>query len=200
MQRNRELVDFEVDPATGAVRIIDVASDVLAASAGLTRQNGNEALARLIERRAISPIREDKDAVLAAFGAKSPLELALMGHGLSLSDQFWYRTPNGAERWEDINFFDNGWDPGFGAAVLKRDYSSLSTCSLDVPETTTSGHAVKAWERDGDAITLVKAAVYPDGCELIGAKLASDLCATLFDEGCSIPLKIVERYGRPCYF
>ena len=197
MQRDRELVDFVVDLATGEARIIDAVSD-LAASAGFARQNGDELLSKLVARRALSPMREDKDDVLAAFGAKSPVDLALMGHGLSLSDQFWYRAPGSTERWKDINFFDNRWDPSFGAAVLSGDYSSLATCSPDVPEATTSGHAVKAWERDGDGIFLVKAAVYPDGSELRGAKLASDLCAVLFDEGCSVPLSIVERYGRPC--
>ena len=197
MQRDRELVDFVVDQASGEARIIDAVSD-LAASAGFARQNGDELLSKLVARRALSPMREDKDDVLAAFGAKSPVDLALMGHGLSLSDQFWYRAPGSTERWKDINFFDNRWDPSFGAAVLSGDYSSLATCSPDVPEATTSGHAVKAWERDGDGIFLVKAAVYPDGSELRGAKLASDLCAVLFDEGCSVPLSIVERYGRPC--
>ena len=197
MQRDRELVDFVVDQASGEARIIDAVSD-LAASAGFARQNGDELLSKLVARRALSPMREDKDDVLAAFGAKSPVDLALMGHGLSLSDQFWYRAPGSTERWKDINFFDNRWDPSFGAAVLSGDYSSLATCSPDVPEATTPGHAVKAWERDGDGIFLVKAAVYPDGSELRGAKLASDLCAVLFDEGCSVPLSIVERYGRPC--
>ncbi len=32
----------------------------------------------------------------------------------------------------------------------------------------------------------------------MGAKLASDLCALLFDEECYVPTTIVERYGRPC--
>ena len=198
MQRDRELIDFEVEPATGEVNIIDTVSDDFAASAGLTRQNGNRVLAKLVERRAISPIREDKGDVLAAFGAESPVDLALRGHGLSLSDQFWYRVPGSAERWEDINFFDNEWDPEFGAAVLSGDYASLAACSPDVPEVTTSGHAVKAWERDGDNISLVKAAIYFDGSELVGAKLASDLCTELFDESCYVPMDIVERYSRPC--
>jgi len=96
------------------------------------------------------------------------------------------------------HFFENGWDPGFGAAVLSGDYADLATRSLDVPEATTSGHAVKAWERSDDGIFLIKAAIYPDGSELMGAKLASDLCAALFDESSYIPLDIVERYGRPC--
>ena len=198
MQRNRELVDFEVDPATGDARIIDVASGDLAASLGLARDNGNRVLTTLVKRRALSPLRKDKDDVLAAFGAESTVDLALMGHGASLSDQFWYRAPGSAERWEDVSFLDNGWDPGFGEAVLLGDYDRLAGCSPDVPEATTPGHAVKAWERDDDGIYLVKAAERPDGAELVGAKLAFDLCTLLFGEGCCVPLDVVERHGRLC--
>ena len=198
MQRDRELAEFEIDPTTGKARVIDIANDDLVASAGLARQNRDRVLTALIERRALSTMRKDKDDILAVFGAKSPVDLALMGHGLSITDQFWYRAPGSAERWEDVNFFDNGWDPGFGTAVLQGDYARLATCSLDVPEVTTSGHAVKAWERDDDGIYLVKAAEHPDGAELVGAKLGSDLCALLFGEGYSVSLDVVERYGKPC--
>ena len=198
MQSDRELVDFEIDPATDKARVIDVASNDATASLGLARQNRDRVLTVLVERRALSTMRKDKDDILAAFGAKSPVDLALMGHGLSLSDQFWYRAPGSAECWKDVNFFDNGWDPGFGTAVLMGDYARLAACSPDVPEVTTPGHAVKAWERDDDGIYLVKAAEYPDGAELVGAKLGSDLCALLFGEGRYVSLDVVERYGRPC--
>lgn len=198
MQRNQELVDFEVNPATGNVRIIDAASDNLPAIFGLARENWAPVLTTLVMRRALSPMRKDKDDVLAAFGAKSTVDLALMGHGLSLSDQFWYRTRGSSERWEDVNFFDNEWDPSFGEAVLLGDYHRLATCSPDVPEVTTPGHAIKAWERDDSGINLVKAAERPDGAELVGAKLAFDVCTLLFGEGCYVPLDVVERHGRPC--
>ena len=198
MQRDHELVDFEVDPITGEARIIDVASENLAATLGLAQESGEQVLTTLMIRRALSTLRRDKDDILAAFGATSSVDLALMGHGLSLSDQFWYRTPGSSERWKDVNFFDNGWDPSFGAAVLSGDYAHLATCSPDVPEVTTPGHAVKAWERNDDGIHLVKAAEYPDGVELVGARLGFDLCSLLFDEGCYVPLDVGERYGRPC--
>ena len=198
MQRDREVVVFEVDPATGAARIVDVADGGLAASLGLACENRNRVLTTLVGRRALSTMRRDKDDVLAAFGAKSPVDLALMGHGVSLSDQFWYRAPGSSERWEDVNFFDNGWDSGFGKAILLGDYARLAACSPDAPEATTPGHAVKAWERDDGGIRLVKAAVYPDGAELVGAKLGSDLCVLLFGEDRCVPLDVVERYGRPC--
>ena len=198
MQRDRELADFEVDSASGEARVIDAASDDVSVSAGLARQNGDWVLTKLVERRALSNMRKDKDDVLAAFGAKSPVDLALMGHGLSLSDQFWYRAPGSIERWEDVNFLDNGWDPGFGEAILLGDYARLAACSPDVPEATTPGHAIKAWERGDDGIYLVKAAEYPDGAELVGAKLGFDLCALLFGESFCVSLDVVERYGRRC--
>ena len=200
MQRNRELADFEIDPAAGDIRVIDASpeGDELLASVSPGLQDRNRALSWLARKRAISPLREDKDDVVAAFGAKSPVALVLMGHGLSLSDQFWYRAPGGTERWEDINFFDNGWDPGFGEAVLKRDYVRLASCSLDTPDATTCGRSVKMWEQGDGGIFLIKESLLPDGGDLIGAKLAVDLCARLFDESCYVPLDIVERYGRIC--
>ena len=199
MQCNQELADFEVDPTTGEALVIDAAAGGdLAPFAGLTKINGDAFLTTLVKRRAISPKRKDKDDILAAFGAKSTVDLALMGHGLSLTDRFWYRVPGSADRWEDVNFFDNGWDPSFGAAVLSGDYAGLVACSPDVPEVTTPGHAVKAWERGDSGISLIKASLRSDGADLMGAKLASELCALLFDERCYIPLDIAERYGRPC--
>ena len=198
MQRDRELVDFEVDPVTGEARIIDAVSDDLAASLGLAQGNRDQVLTALMTRRSLSPMRKDKDDVLAAFGAKSPVDLALMGHGLSLTDQFWYRAPGSSVRWKDVNFFDNGWDPSFGVAVLMGDYARLATCSPDAPEVTTPGHAVKAWERNDDGVYLVKAAEYPDGAELVGARLGFELCSLLFSEDCYVTLDVVERFGRSC--
>lgn len=198
MQRDQELVDFEIDPLTGEACIIDAASDEVTASVGLAGKDRERVLTALVQRRALSTMRKDKDEVLAAFGAKSPVDLALMGRGLSLIDQFWYRTPGSSERWKDANFFDNGWDPNFGAAVLSGDYARLATCSPDAPEVTTSGHAVKAWERNADGIYLLKAAEYPDGTELVGAKLGFELCSLLFGKDGSVSLDVVERYGRPC--
>ena len=200
MQRNQELVDFEIDLATGGMRVIDAseAGEELLASMGCLTEGRNLVLAKIVNARTISPRRPDLGDILDAFDAKSSVDLVLKGHGLSLADQFWYRAPGSTERWEDVNFFDNGWDTGFGAAVLAGDYPRLASCSPDVPDVTTTGHAVKAWERDADGIRFVKLSERYEGAELMGVKLASDLCAALFDEGCYVPVDIVKRYGRPC--
>ena len=200
MRRNQELADFEVDPATGAVRVIDVseAGEELFASRGTTQQNRDWILDEIVKARTISSMRTDLGDILSAFDATSSIDLVLRGHGLSLSDQYWYRAPGSTERWEVLSFFDNGWDTGFGEAVLAGDYSRLATCSLDVPDATTPGQAIKAWERDADGIRFVKLSERYEGAELMGIKLASDLCTALFDEGCYVPVDIVKRYGRPC--
>ena len=200
MRRNQELVDFEIEPTTGEVRIVDLSEEGedLLACADAVQQGGDWLLGKLVGSRAISAMRPDLESILGAFGAKSAVDLALMGHGLSLSDQYWYRAPGSAERWEDVNFFDNEWDPAFGAAVFEEDYARLASCSPDVPDATTRGHAVKTWERSGDGILLVKVSERYDGAELKGIKLASDMCAMLFAEGCYVPVSIVERCGRLC--
>ena len=200
MRRDQELVDFEIAPAESKARVVDASpeGDDLLACLWPAEKSRDETIRKLVEARTISSLREDKENILAALGAKSSAELALKGHGSSLSDQFWYRAPDSTERWEDINFFENEWDTDFGEAVMSGDYARLASCSPDVPDVTTPGHASKTWERNDDGIFLVKAANKPDGADLMGAKLASEMCALLFGEGGGVPLDIVERYGRPC--
>lgn len=145
------------------------------------------ALGKLLGKRSVSHLRQDLPQILAPYHVRSGVELALMGHGLSLSDLFWYRSPGSANRWADINFFDNAWDPGFGEAVLSEDYDGFAACSPDVPDVTTSGTSVKTWERGNDGMFLIKASAYPGGADIQGAKLASDLCAALFEGNTSCP-------------
>ena len=198
MQRDQELVDFEIDLATGATHVVETHNDELCASIGIGPKNRDEMLTALIQRRSMSRMRRDKSEILAAFRAKSLLELAFKGHGLSLSDQFWYREPHSTERWADINFFDNEWDPEFGSTILQGNYAHLPNCSLDVPEVTTPGHAIKAWERTSKGIYLIKTGEFPNGAELIGAKLGFILCSLLLGKDHCIPMEMAERHGKPC--
>jgi hypothetical protein len=200
MKRNRELVEFEVDPATSKARVIDAPGAGVDpfVPAELMLQGDNRTLTEFIAFRAISRRRPDWQKVLKPFGALSPVHLALLGHGLSLSDQYWYRAPGSTERWEDINFFDNEWETGFGEAVLSGDHARLAACSPDVPDTTTNGRIVKTWERNDKGVFLIKASIWPDGSDFVGSKLASEMCAALFGEGRYVPVNIVDRYGRFC--
>lgn len=200
MQRDQELLDFEVDPKTREARVIDASPSGLdlLASAGFGEADTNVSLVKLLGKRSISCLRQDLPQILEPYHVRSGVELALMGHGLSLSDLFWYRSPASADRWADINFFDNAWDPSFGEAVLSGNYDGLTTSSPDVPDVTTPGHLTKTWERGHDGVFLIKASAYPDGSDVQGVRLASDLCAALFEEERFVPASVVERHGRVC--
>lgn len=124
MHQNRELLDFDIDLTTGKVDILDApsADDALLSSLGLAGPDLADSVAGAISERCISLRRDDVAEILEAFGARSNIELAFMGHGLSLADKLWYRAPGATERWEDINFLDNEWDDTFYRSVLTRDH------------------------------------------------------------------------------
>ena len=198
MLKNQELLDFDVEPVTGKVRILDAPDngDALLSSLGLDGPDRGAVLAGLLRHRRISPHREDVTQILDAFGARSTLELAFMGHGLSLIDKLWYRSPGSVERWEDINFNENDWDGAFRTSTLTRDYRKLASCSPDVPDVTTGGHLRKAWERNEGCIQLFKDSLFQDGTDLEGALLGAKLCSLLFGQDAYQPLNVVERFGR----
>ena len=198
MLHNRELLDFDVDVATGKARVLDAlpADESAFTSLGLGGRDRDAALTSLLRRRCLSPQRDDIVQILAAFGARSPLELAFMGHGVSLADGLWYRAPGPLVRWEDINCYDNDWDDAFCTAVLTHDYARLATCSPDVPDITTGGQLVKVWERRDGHTWLLKESLLPSGADLEGALLAFELCQMLLGEAACQPLRVVERMGR----
>ena len=198
MLKNKELLDFEIDLATKKTRILDApeAEDALLVSLGLGGPQREAIVERALCSRCISSNRDDITQVLDAFGARSAIELAFMGHGLSLTDKLWYRAPSTAERWEDINFYDNDWDDTYRASILTLDYKKLASCSPDVPDITTSGHLRKAWERTEDCIRLVKEPLFENGYDLQGALLGAELCRRMYGQNDYQPLYAVERFGR----
>ncbi len=199
MLKNRELLDFDFEPETKQVRILDApeADDPLLASLGFGGPMGEKAVSWTIAERRMALNRDDMPQILDAFGASSNVELVFRGHGLSLVDQLWYRKPGSTERWEDINFFDNEWDTSFGTAILMRDYRHIASCSLETPDVTTLGHMRKAWERTPDGIRMIKEPLFENGCDIEGALLASKLCTRLFGQNAARPLYAVKRYDRP---
>lgn len=166
MCRDRELLDFEVDSVTGtveSVRVLDESCLAQGVEAPSFVGGGTEPgslvsdVERMLFRRSISPRREDLPELLNATGAQNSTELALRSRGCSLSDQYWYRPRGSHERWADVNFFENDWDPTFGNAVLSRDWKALARASVDTPDVTCSGWTRKAWIREEGTARLLKA-------------------------------------------
>lgn len=198
MLKNQELLDFEIDLATGDIHVLDApdSNDSLTDPLGLTESNREVFLAAIIRRRRLSSTRDDLDQILKAFGVRSKLELLFLGHGLSLNDMLWFREPGSSERWEDVNFFDNDWDPAYSDAFFTRDYTRLAGSSPDIPDLTTGGKLRKAWLKTTDGIFLIKESLFENQIDLEGALLAAELGRLLFGEDAYQPMDIVERNGQ----
>lgn len=194
MCRNRELLDFEADSSTGAVDCVHVLDEsCLAQGADAPSFIGSgkkpdslvHDVQRLLRRRSLSPRRVDLPEILQATGAQNPTELALLSHGCSLSDQYWYRPRGSHERWEDVNFYDNDWDPAFGNAVLSRNWGALAQASMETPDITCGGYTRKAWVSEEGQIRLLK---------------ASPVGSVAYIEGELIATKMVSRIMKPSEF
>ena len=190
MCRDRELLDFEVDPTTGvvgSVRVLDESCRAGGPGAPAFARGGEtdgslmDGVQLLVSRRAISQRRKDLPEILRATGAESPFELTFRSHGCSLSDQYWYRPKGSTRRWADVNFHDNGWDPAFGEAVLARDWHALARASLETPDVTCNGWARKAWVLDGGVPNLLKGPPVNGTafleCEVIVSRMLSHILA-----------------------
>lgn len=195
MCQDREVAAFDLDVATG--RVGKVRSLAHAAQAPLSiRLDGPDPandLTRFVARRALSPWRTDLEGILSATHAKSPVELALRAHGLSLSDPYWYRMAGEDTSWSASNFFDNGWDPTFGEAVLAHDMKALSMASCMVPDVTCSGFAPKAWVQAGEGPCLLKGALGELGIDPLGEVLAACLAARILTKDDYVPYDLVRR-------
>ena len=205
MCRDRELLDFEVDSATGAVgpvRVLDESCRAGGPGAPAFARGGGAGVSLmtgvqlLVSRRAISQRREDLPEILRATGAESAFELVFRSHGCSLSDQYWYRPKGSNARWADVNFHDNGWDPAFGEAVLARDWRALSRASLEAPDVTCNGAVRKAWVLDGGNPILLKAPPVNGAAFLESEVVVSRMLSRILAPGEFTSYRKVRRHGE----
>lgn len=160
--------------------------------------NDAEAKRRLrafLASRAIAANRPDLPQILKATGHASPLELAIRAGGFSLSDQFWYRTPQSPLTWEGSNFYRNAWDMSFGEAVLARDYDALSRADIIVPDVSCGGMQLKAWMLREGRPHLLKASSDGSGADLVGEELAFRMTNLLLGPADAVPHALVNING-----
>ena len=198
MLEDEALLDFEVDLAAGEVRVVDAPEEGSRAleAAGLDAGALEDDVDALVRSRTLSAIRCDLGRILEGFGAEGRLELALRGHGASMTDHLWYREAGSGVRWADVSFRGREWDDGFLRCLETGDYARLRSCSPDVPDVTCAGHIRKAWWRQGDGIYLLKEPLREDGVDLEGALLASRLSDLLFGPSETGALAVWELGGR----
>ena len=156
----------------------------------------NYSLSIFIRKRSIPAMRTGCENILKATKCRDGIELAFKGHGLSLSDHFWYKKEGEELKYEDINFFTNKWDDTFARAILSNDYELLKKADLNVPDITTAGWGVKGWIYD-DGPKLYKLGIDETHSEeSIAEVLASKLARRLFNEDGSSHYELKTINGK----
>ena len=185
MYKNDEVLSFSVKfQPIRAVHITKKLEHFDKAPYGVLHPKTSEdsALLRFFGARTIAPQRYDYEEIMKATCCKDDFELSFNGHGLSLTSHYWYKKEGENLRYEDINFFTNKWDDIFGRAILNKDYETLKTCDLNVPDIVTPGWAVKGWLWENGP-KLYKLSRDNDSAEeCLGEVLGSKLARKIFNE------------------
>ncbi len=140
------------------------------------------ALLKFFNSRSIAPQRYDYNEILKATNSKNGFELSFKGHGLSLTNHYWFKKEGEKLKYEDINFFTNKWDDSFGRAVLNKDYEKLKNCDLNVPDIVTNGWAVKGWIWDNGPKLYKFSRDKISSAEALGEVLGSRLARRIFPD------------------
>ncbi len=204
MYKNEEVLSFCVTfSKRNNVEIIKPLAHFDKAPYGIKKDASKEqndlVLFRFFNARSIPPQRWDYQNIIKATKCKDDFELSFKGHGLSLSNHYWFKKEGEDLKYEDINFFTNKWDDSFAKAVLNEDYESLKTVDLNVPDIVTSGWGVKGWLYEEDGPKLYKLGIAKDHYEeCLAEVLASKIAARLFGKGKVVDYelrKIDDKYA-----
>ena len=202
MHRNDKVLSFSVSFDNGlCAEVIEKLNGFDKAPFGMNNDVSMEKLNSLLMRfltcRTIPETRWDYQEILKYTGVKNLYELSFKGHGLSLSNHYWYQKEGENLKYEDINFFENKWDDSFAICVLKGDYESLKNVSLNVPDLVTPGWGVKGWLCEENGPHLYKIGIAKDHYEEpIAEALSSRFAKRLFNKDEVVDYRLKEIYGK----
>ena len=205
MFKDLEVLVFSVDYEEEKVSIIKKLDHYELAPFGVNDKANNPSskLNQFFRNRAIPPQRYLYEDILKATGCRSGYELSFKGHGLSLTNHYWFKREGEDDlKYDDINFFTNKWDDSFARNLIAENISALATCSLNVPDIVTPGWGIKGWLYEEDGPRLYKLGIVPHTSEeAVVECLDSRLASRLFKEGEYVNYelrKINDRYASTC--
>ena len=152
MHKNTPVVDFAITDHNGNIEKIKTVHAPPHLPLGTTISSGKDKgrLDRILlndwwRGRSIPASRAGIDAALRSIGVTTPTLLLEKCYGLSLSDQYWISPKDSGLRWENINFFDNGFSKDMGEILFGREPGSSDLISLMSPDNTSDGWLRKKW-------------------------------------------------------
>ncbi|MDR0831479.1 MAG: HipA domain-containing protein [Bacillales bacterium] len=130
--------------------------------------------------RAIPSSREGLNDFLESLGLVFPQELLDKSLGLSLSDQYWISPVSDDLKWENVNFFNNGFSEDVGNILLgKKEVTNKKNISLMSPDNTSDGVLKKRWKIINGKRYLIKGGSNSACQEVANEVLASSICKRL---------------------
>ena len=202
MYKNDEVLSFTVSfGKSSKVEIIKKLSHFDKAPYGMKDDSSLDELKnilfRFLNERTIAGPRWDYVDIIKYTGVKDAFELSFKGHGLSLSNHYWYKKEDENLKYEDINFFTNKWDDSFAKAVLSGNYEALRNVDLNVPDIVTDGWSIKGWLYENGEPRLYKIGIAKDHSEEpLAEVLSSRLAKRMFGSGQSLEYELKEIYGK----
>ncbi|MDY6430494.1 MAG: hypothetical protein SPL00_01725 [Bacilli bacterium] len=199
MYKDYEVLSFTVDLRKKEVKFIEKKEYFDKAPYGFldNEDSLDNKIKWFFSKQAIPVTRKGYREILKATHCKSGFNLLFKGHGLSLSNHYWFKKEGENLSYKDINFFSNKWDDSFAREVIKENYAALSKVSLEVPDIATAGWGVKGWLYDLEkGPRLYKLGIQNNSDEVLGEVLASKLAKKLLKEEEVVGHDLEVIYGK----
>ena len=203
MYKNYEVLSFSVDFRSYKTTLIKKLEHFDMAPYGFDKEEKTIGLeiGWFFKKLSIPVFRSGYKEIMNATHSRNGMDLLFKGHGLSLSNHYWFKKENENLSYDDINFFTNKWDDSFARAILKKDYGALSRADLNVPDITTAGWGAKGWIYDEEKGPRLYKLGINHNEECLGEVLASRLAKRLLsdEEVLTYELEMVNgEYASVC--
>ena len=207
MHKDIPVADLTLDETTGSIQRIDALFRGGHLPLGVSVRRGMADRAAFNARwtdRFIPSARSGLVDALSQLGFPDPQQVISRNLGLSRSDHYWVKPAGNNLSWNEVNFFENGFSPDVGDALLGK-LSKTSDIDLRSPDWTCDGNLRKRWAILDGKRCLVKAGSGPfqqqPFNEVIASKMADRLgiphipYTLLWDDG--IPYSVCEDFVTP---
>ena len=204
MYKNYEILSFSVDFRNYKTTLIKKLEHYDKAPYGFNKEDegkNGQNIGWFFKKLSIPVFRSGYKEIMKATHSRNGMDLLFKGHGLSLSNHYWFKKENEYLSYDDINFFTNKWDDSFARAILNEDFEALSHANINVPDIATTGWGTKGWIYDEEkGPRLYKLGIIHDE-ECLGEVLASRLAKRLFNDSevLTYDLEMVNgKYASVC--
>lgn len=207
MHKDTPVADLTLDETTGSIQRIDALFRGGHLPVGVSVRRGmadRAAFNAWWTDRFIPSARSGLVDALIQLGFPDPQQVISRNLGLSLSDHYWVKPAGSNLSWDEVNFFENGFSPDVGDALLGK-LSKTRDIDLRSPDWTCDGNLRKRWAILDGKRCLVKAGSGPfqqqPFNEVIATKIAQRLAiphipyTVIWDEG--LPYSVCEDFVTP---